>query len=254
MEKQLLTDSHCHVCDDMYTQSPEEIVLEWFENNGGHLFIVGTNLMDSKIAVDVSSKYEKVHAIVGVHPLNVLKEAGNVSKVEDLAKTAVAVGEIGLDYHYEKETKRLQIEVFHKQMQIAQNLNLPVCIHTRDAMEDTLSVLKQYPNVKGVVHCYSGSKETAKELVKMGYYIGVGGIVTFKNAREIIETIKEVGVEHIVLETDSPYLSPEGFRGKCNKPFMVKYVANKVAEILNEDVDKILEITTKNAKKIYNIS
>lgn len=249
-----LTDTHCHLIDEKYTQTPDELIAEWKENNGGHMFVIGTDVYTSCEIAKIANKYQDIHAIVGIHPeyaQNVTKE--DLQTIENLAKDATAIGEIGLDFYYGKEYKDVQIAVFKAQLDIAKRLNKPICIHTREAMELTINILKEYPEVKGVIHCFSGSKESAKTLVKMGYLIGVGGIATFKNGRQILETISEIGLKNIVLETDAPYLTPEPFRGKTNKPMYVKFVAQKVAEILNLPLDIVLQETEKNAKFIYKI-
>lgn len=251
-----LTDTHCHIIDDSekYTQSPEELVKEWNENNGGMLFIVGTHAEDSVQNSEIAKKFSNVYSIVGIHPQYALSSTSqDLQTIENLAKDAVAIGEIGLDFYYTKNDEKEQLEIFEKQMEIANKYNKPVCIHCRDAIQKTIDILKKYPNVHGVMHCYGGSKESARELVSMGYMIGVGGIITFKNNVKLVESVKEVGIENIVLETDSPYLTPKPYRGKTNKPMYVKYVAEKVAELLNMEVEEVLNITQDNACKIYKL-
>lgn len=250
-----LTDTHCHIVGERYeNQTKEDLINEWKENNGGLMFVVGTDAESSEEMLEVSKKYDFVQAIVGIHPEYAHKTTDDdIERIEKLIPQSCAVGEIGLDFHYGKEHEEKQIEIFEKQMQLAEKYSKPVCIHTREAFKKTFDILKKYPTVKGVVHCFSGSKESAIELVKIGYLIGVGGILTFKNGRELRECVESVGIENIVLETDAPYLTPEPFRGQVNKPHYVEYVAKKVAEILDLDLDEVLKITEQNAKKIYNL-
>ncbi|MGL4904995.1 MAG: TatD family hydrolase, partial [Cetobacterium sp.] len=163
-----------------------------------------------------------------------------------------AIGEIGLDYHWMTEPKEVQQEIFKKQLRLAQRVNKPVVIHTRDAMEDTVNILKEFPEIKGVIHCYPGSVETAKILIDR-FYLGIGGTLTFKNAKKTVEVVKDIPLDRIVLETDAPYLTPIPFRGKRNEPIYVQYVAEKIAEIKEISLEEVIKVTTENAKKLYNI-
>ena len=252
--KEFLTDSHCHILDEMYKETQDELINEWFNNHGGDMFLIGVDASSSKQMVEQSKKNNKVHAIIGIHPEYAKQtKKEDVLAIDELAENACGIGEIGLDFYYGKDDEKEQLELFRAQLDIAEKHNLPVCIHTRDAMQKTFDELKAHPSIKGVIHCYGGSKEMAKEFVKMGYMIGVGGIITFKNNRQLVESVLEVGINNIVLETDSPYLTPEPFRGQVNKPMMVYFVAKKVAELLNLTIDEVLHATTLNAKKIYNI-
>ncbi|MGL4804717.1 MAG: TatD family hydrolase, partial [Cetobacterium sp.] len=164
----------------------------------------------------------------------------------------VAIGEIGLDYHWMTEPKEVQQERFKRQLELAERLNKPVVIHTRDAMEDTVNILKEYPNITGVIHCYPGSLETAKQLVDR-FYLGIGGTLTFKNSKKAVEVVKDIPLDRIIIETDCPYLTPEPFRGKRNEPIYVEYVAKKIAEIKEISVEDVTKVTTENAKKLYRI-
>ena len=166
-------------------------------------------------------------------------------------KKVVGVGEIGLDYHYGKEDRDKQIELFEKQLKIAEKNILPVVIHSRDATEDTINILKKY-NVRGVMHCFSGSIETAKIYTSMGFLLGIGGVVTFKNSN-LFKVVEEVGIENIVLETDSPYLTPEPFRGKKNSSKYIPYIAKRIAEILNISVEEVGKITSNNASSMFDL-
>ena len=193
--------------------------------------------------------------MVGVHPTDISTYNDEIEKkIEELSKheKAVAIGEIGLDYYWMEDEKEVQKEGFRRQMKLAEKVGLPVVIHSRDAMEDTINILNEFPDVKGVFHCYPGSFESAM-LVPDGYVFGIGGVLTFKNARKTVEFIEKIDLSRIVIETDSPYLTPSPFRGKRNEPVYVKYVAEKIAEIKNISVEEVIRITTENAKKIYNI-
>lgn len=163
-----------------------------------------------------------------------------------------AIGEIGLDYYWMEDPKEKQMEIFRLQMELARRVKLPVVIHTRDAIEDTVKILEEYKDLGGIMHCYPGSYETAKKLMDR-YYFGIGGVVTFKNNKVTKETVKKLPLERIVIETDCPYLTPEPFRGKRNEPVYVKYVAEKIAEIKEISLEQVIEVTTNNAKKIYSI-
>ena len=164
----------------------------------------------------------------------------------------VGIGEIGLDYHYGKENAELQKKLFHKQMVLAEKYHLPVVIHSRDATEDTIAVLKQYPNVIGDIHCFSGSIETAKIYISMGYKIGIGGVVTFKNSN-LYKVVENIGLDSIILETDAPYLAPTPFRGSVNSSKYIPYIAEKIANILNISVDDVARITTENASWLFDL-
>lgn len=251
-----LTDTHCHILNDStkYTQTPDQIIEEWKSKNGELLLAIGTHVQDSKQIVDIVKKHKDTYAIVGIHPeyADTTTEQ-DIKEIRDLSEHSIGIGEIGLDYFYTKENKQKQMQIFEAQMQIAQEKKLPVCIHSREAMQDTLEVLKKFPSVKGVVHCFSGSTESAQQIIDLGYMIGVGGVITFKNGIKLAQVVKKIGIEHIVLETDSPYLAPEPHRGEVNKPAYVELIAYKVAEILDMSFEDVLKETNKNAKNIYNL-
>ena len=167
-------------------------------------------------------------------------------------KKVVGVGEVGLDYHYGKDDIEMQKSLFRKQMNLASKLKLPVIIHSRDATEDTINILKEYPDVVGDIHCFSGSLETAKIYISMGYMLGIGGVVTFKNSN-LYKVIESIGLDNIILETDAPYLAPTPFRGKQNSSKYIPYIAEKLAEILNLEVEEVAKITTRNASKLFDL-
>ena len=207
-----------------------------------------------KLKLEMAEKYEGIYAAVGIHPE--LVSENSISELDEIRRLAshpkaVAIGEIGLDYYYDIP-KELQNKVFSAQLELASELSMPVNIHDREAHGDTMTFLRKY-RPKGILHCFSGSAEMAAEVVKLGMYISIGGVVTFKNARKSVEVVQDIPLERIVLETDCPYLSPVPFRGKRNHSGMIIYTAEKIAEIKNISVEEVLKATCENAKKVYNI-
>ena len=217
---------------------------------------IGFDLESSLKSIELANRYSFVNAVIGVHPVDIKKYNDKVEKeLERLAlteKKVVAIGEIGLDYHWMEDPKDVQIAGFRKQMELAERVKKPVVIHTREALQDTLDVLRDYRNVGGILHCYPGSLEAAKPFLDR-YYLGIGGTLTFKNNKKTKELVKELPLEKIVLETDCPYLTPVPFRGKRNEPVYTKYVAEEVARIKEISVEEVIKITTENAKKIYGM-
>ena len=210
-----------------------------------------------KKVVDMVQGYPFMYAAVGIHPDEVGSlDEESFARMKDLfhMDKVVAVGEIGLDYYWDNEPHDLQKKWFIRQIELARELRLPVLIHSREAAADTLAIMKKYAQgLKGVIHCYSYSQEMAKEYVKMGFYIGVGGVVTFKNARKLKETVEELPLESLVLETDCPYLAPEPYRGKRNHSIYLKYVAKEIARIKNTTYDAVVRQTELNAKEMYGL-
>ena len=251
----MIFDSHAHYDDARFDECRDEILGQMQKNNVCGIINCGTDIDTSLFAISLANKYDFVYAAVGYHP-----EAVNNDTVFDEEQMlnfikedrVVAIGEIGLDYYWDTTFKEKQIEVFERQLQFAAAHSLPVIIHDREAHADTLQLIKKHkPN--GVLHCFSGSVEMAKEVVGLGLYIGVGGVVTFKNSKKIVEVIKEIPLERILLETDAPYLAPEPFRGKINRSDYIEFVAKKIAEIKNVDYEQVLLQTTENTKKLFNI-
>lgn len=248
----MIIDTHAHIVDEKITKSPDDVIKTFFEKGGQKFFAISTSMEDIDIVNETCKKYKDAFAVIGIHPHYAEKlTEKDYAKLEILIKDATAVGEIGLDYYYDFSDRESQKKAFKRQLDLASKYNKPINVHTRDATEDTLNLLKQYPTVKGIIHCYSGSKESAKEYIKLGYYLGIGGIITFKNSVKLKEVVKEIGLEHIVLETDSPYLTPEPFRGKENESFNVTIVAKKIAEILNVTENEVYEKTTKNVIDLF---
>ncbi|MGN1227420.1 MAG: TatD family hydrolase [Christensenellales bacterium] len=250
----MIIDTHAHIVDEKITKSPDEVLETFFKKGGDKYFAISTSMKDIETVFNTCKKYQNAYAVIGIHPhyADEMNEA-NFEKLETLIKDATAVGEIGLDYYYDFSDREKQKEVFIKQLDLAKKYDKPLSIHTRDATEDTLNILKSYSGLSGIIHCFSGSIESAKEYINLGFYLGIGGVITFKNSTKLKEVVKSVGLEHIVLETDSPYLTPEPFRGQENEAYNVTLVAKKVAEILNVSENEVYKKTTQNVFKIFNL-
>lgn len=253
----MLFDTHAHMDSRSFNEDRSE-VLHSLPSQGIELLMnPGCSLESSKKAVALANEYAYIYAAVGSHPdaadeVNdgVLEEYRMLCKLNPKVK---AIGEIGLDYHYEDIPRELQKKAFVAQMELARELNLPVIVHERDAHEDGMAIIKQFPEVTGVFHCYSGSAEMARELVKLGWYIGFTGVLTFKNARRAIEAAQAIPLDRIVLETDCPYMSPEPFRGRRNDPSKLYRMAEKLAEIRGISPEEAHQITLENGKRLYRI-
>ena len=249
-----LVDTLAHIYDKQFKPDFDEII-DRISKELEFIVSIGYDLESSEKSVDLAEKYPFIYGVVGVHPTDIKKYSDTVErKLEELARNekVVAIGEIGLDYHWMEDPKEEQEEIFRRQMELSRRVGLPVVIHTRDAMEDTVKILEDYKDVGGIMHCYPGSYETAEKLIDR-YYFGIGGVVTFKNNKVTKETVKKLPIEKIVIETDCPYLTPEPFRGKRNEPVYVRYIAEEIARIKEMPLEKVIEITTGNAKKVYNI-
>ena len=253
----MLFDTHAHMDDRAYDADREELLSALPGQGIALLMNPGCSLESSRNASLLSQKYDYIYAAVGSHPDaadevddTVLEEYRKLCKLNPKIK---AIGEIGLDYHYEDIPRQLQQRAFLAQLELAKELDLPVIVHERDAHEDGMAIIRSFPTVTGVFHCYSGSAEMAKELVKLGWYIGFTGVLTFKNARKAVEVAAAIPLERIVLETDCPYMSPEPFRGRRNDPGKLYRMAEKLAEIRGLTVEEIHAITTENGKRLYRI-
>ena len=251
-------DTHSHYNDEAFDTDREEVLKSLPSQNIFAVIDNGGNLESSQKALELSKKYSYIYAAVGFHPEYLNDERVDlnflVSQLEILLNNekVVAIGEIGLDYHFNSDNKIVQKNVFEEQIKVALEHNLPVIVHDRDAHGDTLEILKKY-KPRGVVHCFSGSVEMAREILKIGMSLGIGGVVTFKNAKNIVEVVKNIPMSSIVLETDAPYLAPTPFRGKrCISPY-IEYTAQKIAEIKNISFKDVLEITKNNAIQLFGI-
>jgi TatD DNase family protein len=254
----MIFDSHAHYDDEAFNEEREEILQGLAGKGVIGVLNCGASLEGARMSVELSSKYNFIYSAVGIHP----EYAGIVNEevIEELRNLAVfpkvrAIGEIGLDYYYEENPDReIQKAAFKLQMELAKELKLPVVIHDRDAHKDTLDILKEFPGVIGVVHCFSGSVEFAKECLKLGYYIGFTGVITFKNAKKIVEVAKIIPMDRILVETDCPYMSPEPLRGKRNQSDYIKYIIEKISEIKGKTVEEIENATTFNIKTLLKIN
>lgn len=246
----MFVDTHCHVS--------EEEINEYLinaANNNVKIIVTASEDMDSSIKnIELSNKYSSVFTCIGVHPLYVdTYNESDIYKYKEMLSNdkVVAVGEIGLDYYYSRDNRERQIKVFKDFLKLAEEYNKPVVIHSRDAVNDTLNILKEY-NVKGIIHCFSGSLEVAREYIKLGFSLGIGGVITFKNCN-LSDTIKYIPMENIVLETDSPYLAPTPHRGEKNESKYIPLIADCISISKGISLEEVMNITTLNALNIYNI-
>lgn len=252
-----LVDTHTHLNDAKFSEDCESVIARAREVGVTRMINMGDTLASSERAVTLAEAHEGLYAGVGIHP----EEAFEMTAREDdiLAAWAtkpevVAIGEIGLDYYWEKDPdkRRLQQRIFIRQLDLARQLHLPVCIHDRDAHGDTLAILKREARgIRGVLHCYSGSLEMARELLKLGWYLGVDGPLTFKNAAKLPEIVRAMPLERLLVETDAPYMAPVPMRGKRNEPSFVRFVAAKVAELRGLSFEEVARVTTCNAENLY---
>lgn len=250
----MYVDSHAHINYDMY-EDLDEVINTATENNVMKVVNCSEDLKTSLDIIDLHKKYSNLYPAVGIHPQNVDKSnIGDIDKLEQIIKNenVVALGEIGLDYYYSRDNREKQILFFEKQLELSKKYDLPVIIHCRNATDDLLRILKK-SDVKGVIHCFSGSVETARELIKLGYYLGVGGILTFKNSK-LVDVIRSIPIEYILLETDSPFLTPEPFRKYKNEPKYIPIIAEKLAQLKEIDVNEVMKITTNNANSVFDFS
>ena len=253
----MLFDTHAHVDDAAFEEDRKEL-LDNLPNMGITMLLnPGCSLETSRNAVKNARAYSYIYAAVGSHP-DAADEVND--EVLDAYRTMVrenpkvrAIGEIGLDYHYEDVPRQRQQQAFRDQLALARELQMPVIIHDREAHEDCMNILREFPEVKGVFHCFSGSAEMARQLTNLGWYVGFTGVITFKNARRAVEAAAAVPLDRIVIETDCPYMSPEPFRGKRNDPSRVFRMAEKLAEIRGLPVEEIQKITLENGKRLYRI-
>lgn len=242
-------DTHCHL-DSRQVDNIEELIKK-IENN--IIIVSGYDDKSNLEVVNLISKYKNVYGTIGIHPSEINNSDINIIKKYASDEKIVGIGEIGLDYHYGKEDKELQKQFFIDQINIARKFNKPVVIHSRDASFDTLEIIKNNNDISYVMHCYSYSLEIAKELLKYNVKLGIGGVLTFKNSKELKRVVNEISLDNILLETDSPWLTPEPFRGKKNEPKNVLLVAEKIAEIKNISNDEVLKITTDNAISKFDL-
>ena len=250
-------DSHAHYNDEKFNEDRDNLIKDIYNEKITRIINAGYSLESSKTAVEIAEKYDFMNAIVGISPNDIQNFRENdLIEIEKLAKLkkVVAIGEIGLDYYWNKENKEIQKHIFISQINIANKLELPIVIHTREAIYDTLEILKNNNcKKKGVFHCCPLNVDLVREGLKLGFYISFAGPVTFKNSKNAEEIIKMVPLEKILIETDSPYLSPEPLRGRRNDSRNVKYIAQKIADVKGIELEEIANITYQNAKNIFNV-
>tara|TARA_Y100001970_G_scaffold205428_1_gene250146 strand:- start:78 stop:836 length:759 start_codon:yes stop_codon:yes gene_type:complete len=251
----MIVDTHCHLYFEELNKDLDGVISRANDLGVNTFICVGTNLNDSRASLALAQKYKSIYATVGIHPHDAqdtaedyLKELHKLLENEKI----VAVGEMGLDYFKNISNPDTQKIVFKDQLKLAEETNKPIVFHNREADEDIINILSDFPNVMGVAHCFSSSYETAMKLIEMGFYISFSGNLTFKNSH-LPEVAKKLPLEKLLVETDSPFLSPAPFRGKINEPGRARYVAEKLAEIFGSDIDQIASITTANAKKLFNL-
>lgn len=254
----MIFDTHAHYDDEAFDEDREALLTSMKQQGVEHIVNVGASIASTKKTLELVRQYPFLYGAVGVHP----SETAELTEADmDFLKKAaageriVAIGEIGLDYHWEEPERILQKKWFQRQLALAAEVNLPVIIHSRDAAEDTLQILKEWEPDKtgGVIHCFSYTKEMAREYLNMDYYFGIGGVLTFKNARKLIEAVEMIPMEKILLETDCPYLAPEPFRGRRNQSSYIAYVAEKLGKLKGISREEVLFITAQNARRFYGI-
>lgn len=250
-------DSHAHYDDESFDEDRQLVIRDIQEKGVIGVLNCGASLEGARDSVKLADKYDFIYAAVGIHPSYAdMVDSKVIEELEELSKNEKvrAIGEIGLDYYWEENPSReIQKEAFRAQMQLAEKLNMPVVIHDRDAHADTLEMLKEFPKVTGVIHCFSGSVEFARECLKLGYYIGFTGVVTFKNAKKIIEVAKEVPLDRILVETDCPYMAPTPYRGKRNQSSYIIHILEKIAEIKDIPIETLNNHTISNVMNLLKI-
>jgi TatD DNase family protein len=254
----LLFDTHVHLNAEQFNEDVEEVIERAKEAGVEYMVVVGFDRPTINRALELVEKYDFLYASVGWHPVDAIDmEEEDLQWIEELAShpKVVAIGEMGLDYHWDKSPKSVQQEVFRKQIQLAKRVKLPIIIHNREATQDIVDILREESaqEVGGIMHCFSGSAEVAQQCIDMNFYISLGGPVTFKNAKKPKEVAKEIPLDNMLVETDCPFLAPHPYRGKRNEPAYVRLVAQQIAEIKEISVEEVEEITTKNAKRLFGI-
>lgn len=248
-----MIDTHCHLDEENY----EDLNVIINEMKDNYMIASGYDIETSKNVCKLIRKYNNIYGSIGIHPSEVKKfKISDINKIEEMiSDKIVAIGEIGLDYYWDKDNKEEQKKFFIEQIKLAQKYNLPIVIHSRDAIEDTYDILNKYlKNTKAVLHCYSGSYEMAKKFIKLGVKFGIGGVLTFKNSQKLVEVVSKLDLNNFVLETDSPYLTPVPFRGKTNHPYYIKYVAEKIADIKGISFEEVINCTTETTCSIFDLN
>lgn len=248
-------DTHAHYDDECFDEDRFELLDEMLASNVSGIINCGCTVESSKTSIAFAEKYPQIYAAVGIHPQNAAEESADaLEKIEQLAKheRVVAIGEIGLDYHYDYTPKDMQIEYFEKQILLAKKLDLPLIVHDREAHQDCVEMLLKH-KPRGVMHCFSGSVETAKQLTDIGFYIGLGGSVTFKNAKKPAEVAASIDLDRLLLETDCPYMTPVPFRGRRNNSSLIIHTAEKIAELRGITAQEVIDRARENTYRLFNI-
>ena len=256
----MIFETHAHYDDESFDEDREQLLCSLPEQGIGRVINVGASIETTKTTLALAAKYDFIYAAVGVHPSDIdglNEETYAWLKQQATLPKTVAIGEIGLDYYWDKEpeVQKAQRYWFKRQLELARETKLPVIIHSRDAAADTMEVMREAhaEEIPGVIHCYSYSKEMAQEFIRMGYYIGVGGVVTFKNAKKLKETVESIPLERILLETDCPYMAPEPYRGTRNDSSNIPYVIAKIAELKGITAEEVEHVTEQNARKLFSL-
>ena len=255
----MIFDTHAHYDDEQFDSDRDTLLEGMRDHNVGTIINVGASFRGCQASVSLADQYDFMYAAVGIHPDEIgCMDESVLSWMRETAAShpkVVAIGEIGLDYHWDVEPREVQKKWFIRQMELARELGLPIAVHSRDAAKDTFDLIAEYgKELSGVIHCYSYSPEMAAEYVKMGYHIGLGGVVTFKNAKKAKETAGKIPLERIVLETDCPYMAPVPFRGKRNCSAYIDYVADEIGRIRGISKEEVIAVTEQNAKRLFAIS
>lgn len=255
----MLFDTHTHLNAEQYEEDLEEVIERALNSGVSKMMVVGFDRPTIEKAMELIEVYDFLYASVGWHPVDAIDmKEEDLTWIEELSKhpKVVAIGEIGLDYHWDKSPKEIQQEILRKQITLARKQNLPIIIHNREATEDIMNILKEEKasEVGGIMHCYGGSVETALQCIKMNFYISLGGTVTFKNAKKPKEVAKAISLDHLLIETDCPYLAPHPYRGKRNEPSYVKLVAEQIAELKGVTYEEVAQKTMENAIKLFGIN
>ena len=254
----MIIDSHAHLDDSAFNEDREELIEKLKDQGISHVMNISAGLASARTSLALAKKYDFIYTSMGVHPCETgeLTEENFTEIISYLREEKVkAIGEIGLDYYWNEPERELQQYWFRRQLQLAHEYNLPVIIHSRDAAADTYRIMKEEraADLKGVIHCYSYTKETARDYLQWNYYFGIGGVITFQNAKKLKEAVEYIPLENILLETDSPYLSPVPYRGKRNSPLNLPFVAEEIAKIKGISAQEVIKVTTENTKKLYGL-
>lgn len=249
-----MIDTHVHLNDDHFEHIIDETIKRAHENGINKMIIVGYDKKTSLKAVKIAHEYDNIYASVGLHPSEVSKDNSDLDWLIELLNDdkVIAIGEIGLDYHWDTSNKDLQKKYFIMQINIANEYKMPIIIHNRDACKDTLEIVKKYANIKGIMHCFSGSIEIAHKYMKLGFLLGIGGVVTFKNSN-LREVVKEIPLDYMVSETDSPYLAPTPYRGKPNEPKNIRLIIEEISHIKNVTIEEIEKRMEENVYQLFGI-